>query len=511
MMDIIFLQPKCGIWDAMGVRVPLGLLSIAAVPVQQGFKVVLIDSRVNTGWKEEVREHLEKGAKIVCLTTMVGEQIRHMMEASKYVKSIKPEVLTVLGGSWAQIFPGMCLQDNHIDVVCCGEGDYLLPELMEVREGKRKLEDIPGIFFRSPAGAKIVKTKPRPPVQNLDNLPRMPWHLVEMSKYSAVGFRPGHSSIALMSSRGCQFRCAFCSIYTLYRQSWRGNSVKRVMEDLEHLEKTYGFQDFFFMDDLITGDFRRFEELVDALADSGKDYNWSLAGIRADHVLRLKEETLQKMVQSGCRNIDIGVESGNPRVLKLIQKDTTVDVIRKANQRLSKYPIIIKYTFMGGFPTETEEEFKDTLKLKRLLQEENEYATAPLFFYTPFPGTPLYSLALEEGFRPPRSMKDWADFNYNTWYKKTPNWLSRKRIKLIENAAFLSYFSHQKLGYKYTNPLFKLLFKMYYPLAKFRYEKDFYLLMFEKHLADLVAKANEKFTLFGRFQEKKEGKREEKE
>ena len=496
MVDIILLQPKSGIWDAMGVRVPTGLLTIAAVPVQKGYDVVLIDSRINVQWQEDLKKQVDAGAKIVCFTTMVGEQIKHMMEASKFVKSLNPKICTVLGGSWAQIYPGMCMQDNNIDVVCAGEGDYLLAEVMEYVEGKKNLRDIPGIMYRGVEGAKIKQNPPRQQIQNLDELPRMPWHLVNLNNYSAVGFRPGKASIAMVTSRGCQFRCGFCSIVTLYKQTWRGFSVQRIMDDLEYLENTYGIQDFFFMDDLITGDFKRFEQLVDTLAASGKDYNWSVAGIRADHVLRLKEETLQKMVQSGCRNIDIGVESGNPRILKLMKKDTTVDVVMRTNRKMSKYPIIIKYTFMGGFPTETEEEFRDTLKLRRILQEENEYATAPLFFYTPFHDTPLYPIAIKNGFKPPRSLKDWSDFNYNTWYRKYPCWLTKRMIQLVENAAFLSYFSNKKLDYKYTNPLFNALFKAYYPLAKFRYDHDFYGIMVEKHAANFVAKMNEKFTLF---------------
>ena len=80
-------------------------------------------------------------------------------------------------------------------------------------------------------------------------------------------------------------------------------------------------------------------------------------------------------------------------------------------------------------------------------------------------------------------------------------------IQLVENAAFLSYFSNKKLDYKYTNPLFNALFKAYYPLAKFRYDHDFYGIMVEKHAANFVAKMNEKFTLFGRFQKNNKPKK----
>ena len=304
-----------------------------------------------------------------------------------------------------------------------------------------------------------------------------------------------------MISRGCPFRCSFCSIVSLYGRSWRSYSIERVIEDIKELDEKYGIKDFFFMDDNIAVNKRFFSELVRFFVKSnedGRDFNWGAAGMRADSVLGLDEDTLRNLEKSGCRNLDIGVESGNPRVMDLVMKDTTLDVIRKANQRLSKYPIIIKFTFMGGFPTETKEEYLDTLKFRKILENENSYATAPIFNYTPFPETELYKLALENGFKPPQTLEGWADFNYNTWYKKYPSWLTKGKIQLIENSVFLSYFSNKKLGYKYANPLMNFMFRMYYPFAKFRYDYNFYGFMIEKRMADFVAKANEKVNLFNR-------------
>ena len=511
MTDIILLQPKCGVWDIMGVRAPTGLLAIGAVPVHKGLKVVLIDQRINFQWEEEVKKQISAGARIICLTTMVGEQILYMMNASKYVKSLNPNVLTILGGSWAQIQPEMCMQDKNIDVICYGEGDYVLSELMEYSQGTKKLEQIKGIVYRNKQG-EIKKTPLSPFIKDLDQLPPIPYDLINLKNYAAVGFRPDKPSMALITSRGCKFRCTFCNIVTLSKSvtetgepitnQWRGYSVKRLMADLEHLEKKYGIIDFYFNDDLISGSHNRFVEFVKALAESGKDYNWGTAGIRGDHILRLDDETMENLVKSGCKNLDVGVESGNPRMLKLMKKDTTIEVIRKVNQKMSKFPIIIKYTFMGGFPTETEEEFMDTVKFRKILQEENEYAVAPIFFYTPYPGTEMFQVAIDNGFQPPVNLEEWANFNYNTWYHKYPCWLTKSKIRLVENAVFLSYFSDKKMEYKYTNPLLRTLFKMYHPLAKFRYDHGYYQFMAEKKLAILLSKINNHIDLFNRAQKK---------
>ena len=171
MTDIILFQPKCGVWDIMGARVPIGLLSIGAVPCNKGYKVVLIDQRIDFDWQSKIKKYINQGAKIVCLTTMVGEQILHMMEVSKFIKSIDSNILTILGGSWPQTQPEMCMQDKNIDVVCYGEGDYLLTELMAYYEGKKKISDVLGIIHRTKEGT-IKRTSPRKLVQNLDELPK---------------------------------------------------------------------------------------------------------------------------------------------------------------------------------------------------------------------------------------------------------------------------------------------------------------------------------------------------
>ncbi|MDP2925994.1 MAG: radical SAM protein [Nanoarchaeota archaeon] len=501
MVDIILFQPKCGIWDIMGIRVPIGLLSIAADPVKKGYETALIDQRTSINWKEELKKQINSGAKLVCLTTMVGEQIKYMLEVSKFIKSINPRIITVLGGSWAQTEPEMCMQDKNLDIVCYGEGDYILSELMEYINKKRKIENILGIIYRDKEG-NLRKNKERALIKDLDDLPKIPYNLIDLKDYTAVGFRAGKQSISLVLSRGCPYRCTFCSIVKFYNRSWRGYSLKRVMEDINELDIKYNIKDFYFNDDNIAGNPKRFSEFVKMLVDKNRDYNWGIAGIRADTILSLDEETLQNLVKSGCKNLDIGAESGSQRILDMVHKDESLEKIREANKRLSKYPLIVKYTFMGGFPTETEKEFLETLRFKRILEKENPHAIGLVFFYTPFPRTEMFSTAVGHGLNPPKNLIEWADFNYDTWTKKQASWLTKRKIKLIENSVFISYFANNNLSYKYPNPLMNFMFKTYYPLAKFRYDNNFYSLMIEKKAADVITKLNEKYDLFNRIKKK---------
>ncbi len=501
MTDIILVQPSYGLADIMGVRAPTGLLSIAAVPHNQGYTVSLVDQRIDFNWKKTIKKHLSSGAKVVGLTTTAGENIRYMSQAATYIKSLNPDVLVFLGGSWAQTVPGMCMQEQNVDAICTGEGDYLLPEMVDYCEGKRKIESIRGIMYRTPEGA-LRKTPPRPLIKNLDALPRIPYHLINLKQYSAVGYRPNMPSTTLQVSRGCLFRCKFCSVSQLYGRTWRSFSVKRVIEDLQFFESKYGIRDFFFSDDSMGDNIKWFKELIAAMAKIDNDYNWGTAGIRANAITKLNDNDLKNLEKSGCKNLDIGVESGSERILQLVKKDITPDMVRLANKKLKGYPFLIKYTFMGGFPTETEEEFLQTLQFRRELMKENENTVGPVIIYTPFPGTPLYDLAVSEGFVASDKLLDWADFHYNNWYKISPSWLTKNMISLLENAAFLSYFADERMGYKYTNPLLKVLFKLYLPIGKLREDHNFYGFMIEKRMADGLAALQGRFNLFNRAQKK---------
>jgi radical SAM superfamily enzyme YgiQ (UPF0313 family) len=483
MTDIILFQPRCGDWDLAGIRSPTGLLNVANVPVDMGYGVTLIDQRISNDWKKDIKRNIHD-ARIFGITVMVGRQIVHALEVAGFVKSVKPDILVVVGGSWPQTRPDLCIEDRDIDIVCYGEGDYLLPELMDYLKGKREIKDILGIYYKE--DGKIKRNDPRPLVENLDDLPKIPYHLIDPKDYLAVDFRKGNPSISLILSRGCPSRCNFCSVNKISHRRWRGYSVKRILEDLESLEKSYGIKDFYFYDDNIAGDTRFFSEFVSTLAESGKDYNWGVAGIRSDSILGLDDNTMENIVKSGCKNLDVGAESGSTRILKFIRKGEELDTIREANRRLSKYPLIIKYSFVGGFPTETREEFLATLRFKRFLESENPRAAGLIFFYTPFPGTDMFDIAVENGLKPPGSLREWSDFNYNTWYKEYPSWLSRDMISLVESSSFLSYFDNKNLSYKYTNPVMNLMFRIYHPIARFRSERYFFTFFIEKKLAGLI-------------------------
>jgi hypothetical protein len=111
----------------------------------------------------------------------------------------------------------------------------------------------------------------------------------------------------------------------------------------------------------------------------------------------------------------------------------------------------------------------------------------------------MYDFAKSQGLVPPKHPLEWADFSYDTWYKKYPSWLKKDMIKLVENAVFLSYFENKNLAYKYPSNLMRLVFKIYNPIANFRSKHNFYYFMIEKKIAEIFSILNEKYGIIKNF------------
>lgn len=463
MVDIILFQPKNS--KNQKLKVPTRLLLTASVASDKGYKVKIIDQQICQNWKEALKNNIDSGAKIIYFAGMEFEQLDSITEASKFVISLNQNVLTIFGGDFAKAYPGMCMQDCNTDFVCCGDSEYFLYEFMEHLEEKRKPGDVLGMFWRGPEGAVIRKNNPRPLLEDLDELPKLPWNLLDLQAYSQIK----NSVLELHTGFG-----------------GRKFSVKRIIEELECLEKMHEVKEFCLVDEFMAKYPERLEEFLNTLLRLNKDYRWSLKDVTAEQILNLEENVLENLENGGCFQLELFIGSGNEHIRKVIEINTPIENVIKANIKLSEYPISVIYKFCGGYPTENEQEFYGTLNFMKRLRSENKFASTTVSFFVPYPNTPLYQLAINNGYKPPTSLKDWAE--NNQWYKEELCWLTNKLIKLIENSSLVSSLGNKKA----RNLLTGSLYKTYLPFARLRSEKNFYGLMIEKPVLKLLSRMQNK-------------------
>ncbi len=478
---IVLVQPKNGEWDLAGARPPDSLLAIAALPHKEGYNVKIIDQRIDRDWRKSLKSELED-AFLFGTTSMTGPQIRYALEASKFVRE-NSSVPIVWGGVHASLLPEQTLENQYIDIVVKGEGDFAFLELIRALENKN-LESVKGVYYKK--NGRICKTSERELIKNLDELADFPYEIIDFEKYYGFDIKAG-KSVTLMTSRGCPYRCAFCYNTIYYKNTWRGMSAHRTLELIKRVVKDFGVKNIYFEDDNFSANINRFEQIVDLIHKERINITWGLLGTRVNTLKVMSDELFSKAVKAGCINIDVGVESGSSRILDLVSKDVNIPDVIEVNKRLSNYFDKTKYTFIMGIPTETEAELLESIELSKRLSEENPNSWSLFVTYCAYPGTRLYDLAVKYGFREPRNLEEWADINYETVFWRYP-WLDNRRIKMMRNFGFTSFFANKHNQYKIGSEFFKILALLYQPIAKVRFDKNIYQFPVDMFIARALSK-----------------------
>jgi len=505
MAEMILIQPFTGTWDEMSIRHPEGLLAVAAVPVDKGYDVRLIDQRVTDNFEKELAAAVGPETKLIGVTAITGQQIKYALAVTRTVKTMFPDIAVAWGGVHATLVPEQTAAHPLIDYVIVGDGDLVFCELYErLRDGK-SVTDLRGLVYKTSEGDvesnvgelelmdttggdsyKVVrKNGTADVIKDLDSLPDLPHHLLEMDKYKVFFTEDGRKSATMNTSRGCPFRCKFCADPALNEGKWRGFSASRVLEKVAAMRDKYGVTMFYFQDDYFPGSKRRFIEVLEGLSKFNRDIQWSTLGIRADTLVKLSDEQFDLLWASGCHSLEIGIESGNERVIKMVNKAETLDEMRQANKKLAKYDIKVKYTLIVGFPGETEDEITDTLKFAQELETANPNSYCLIFPFMPIVGTPFYFDAVGMGFEAPKSLEDWEGMDFDMWTKKYRGWASPTLTRKLEAINFTSYFHNKNIAYKFGgSALLRLCFKLYHPIARWRFQNQIFTFFIEDHLKD---------------------------
>jgi radical SAM superfamily enzyme YgiQ (UPF0313 family) len=456
--------PRSGVQAHRRVELPLSVLCPATPLDREGVRVTIVDQFADPHWEARFRSALAERPVCLGVTCMTGPQILYALEACRVAKEQHPDLPIVWGGIHASLLPQQTLKHPLVDIAVVGEGEATFRELVHALESGTPLEGVNGIYFKR--DGRIHSTPPRAFV-DIDAEPPLSYHLLDLDLYRRRLFGVDH--ISFNSSRGCTFRCSFCWDPVMHKRTWRAMQPETVLEHLRRIIRDHGIRGFLFTDDHFFIDMKRAYAILEGIVRADLDVTISKLQIRADTICRMNKDFLDLLVRAGVKRLTVGVESGNQRVLDLIKKDVTVEEVIEANRKLSPFPIVPLYLFMMGMPTETPDEFRDSLRLAQQLVVENPKAAKTFNIYTPYPGTELYGLALQQGLREPDRLEDWARFNFRNIPDESA-WIPPQTKRLIENLDFPLMFLGQNFvdPYRKTRPVVVALAKMYSPIARYR-------------------------------------------
>jgi anaerobic magnesium-protoporphyrin IX monomethyl ester cyclase len=436
--SILLFYPKTS-ENSSWYRAPLSLLTIASQIDKNKYEIIIIDANIESNYKKKIEELLYEKKNLLCvgISAMTGLQIKGALEISRLVKSINPTLPVVWGGWHCSILPDETLKSKYIDFVVRAQGEITFKELINALEKGKEFENIDGLSFKKSNRIKGNKIKVNQIVHNkksefldINSFLPIDYDLVDIEKY-IIKTDFGKRTINYITSQGCPYDCGFCAEVTVNNRRWSGLSSDRVLDEIEKLVKKYNVDGIIFDDNSLFVNNKRVLEICSGILKRKLNIKWGQANGRTDQLLKLSDEEWNLLKESGCTSILIGAESGSDKILKLINKkvivENTIDVLKKAK----KYGISIEASLMAGFPEEPEQDLNKTLDLIDLTYGISPNHKALLFFYTPYPGTPLFDMAVKNGLKVPRNLEMWS--SYDLEHANTP-WLSasyRRKLRSI--------------------------------------------------------------------------------
>jgi radical SAM superfamily enzyme YgiQ (UPF0313 family) len=338
---------------------PLGLLSIASVLEKEGYRIdfrdyqlILKDDMSDPFNLESFSHFMTESANIIGISCM-SNLLPFALLAAKRLKKENSDCTIILGGVGPT---GAALeimkQFSWIDYVCCGEGERSVASLMRaLRAGKVHCRDgarhrLPGYYLRNKTKIQFVSV---PRVRDLDELPVPAYHLVNLMDYDGA-----HS---ILGSRGCTYRCTFCTETNHWDNQVVFRDIERVIAEIRYIAEHSAKKVFLFQDDQINLKRAWSQRLLERLIEENLGMYWK-SFARVD---LLDEELLSLMTRAGCIQVRFGVESGSNSLLRRIKKGFTIEQAFEAAKMALTHVPSVHVSFIWGFPFETVPQFLETV------------------------------------------------------------------------------------------------------------------------------------------------------
>jgi radical SAM superfamily enzyme YgiQ (UPF0313 family) len=360
---------------------PTGLCSLHACLKEAGFDSMLANF---SGWSDAaIRQQLVSMKPDIVGISQWTHNRHAALDLVALVRSENPDSIVIMGGAHATFCYAQILQDDYrVDCVVLGEGEETLLEIIRHCAEGSSWQEVSGIAYSS--NGEIVCTPARHPLNNLDDLPMASGFLEQ-----SVGIDITLQSEFILTTRGCPSACHFCSSPKFWQRKVRFRSPDRIVAEMLFVREKYGLIYFSLRDDTFTADRSRTIEFCRLLIEQRLHVMWNCQS----RVTALDEELLVWMKRAGCECIQLGVESGSPRILSQLGKTITPTHVEHAAGMIRKVGINLSIYLITDVPGETEDDLRHTIELIKRIRPDDGYVS-PLAY---FPGTRMFEEAVVAG------------------------------------------------------------------------------------------------------------------
>lgn len=411
----------------------IGLAYVAGYLRNKGYDVSVIDSPVEKLGLNDIEERIRKIKPDFIGLTATSMQINEAHLLAKFIKEeIDRNMPVIIGGYHATALPKETLEySKYFDYTVYGEGEITTFELLENIVENKPLKDVLGIAYRK--SSKVIVNKPRPRIENLDELPFPALDLFPLGKYNACASTNKEIlELPISSSRGCPYQCIFCARPLGNKVVAR--SIDSVVEEIRRDVNELKANQILFTDETFTLDRKRVYDFCNKLIKEGlnEKMKW-YCETRVDLVDR---SLLAKMREAGCIYIAYGIDSGNDNILKRIKKNSTVEDSKKAIRWAKEAGIKVFASCMLGHPYETKETAEQTINL--ILETNPDFAAFSIL--TPLPGSEVSKMAERGEGNLKQISSDWTKYGRQIGGAVELRNISRKELEQLQMKAYLRFY-----------------------------------------------------------------------
>lgn len=417
---------------------PHGILCVAAMLNRSEWQIHLVDGRIDSNnGLDRISSEIGSSDVLAC-SVMTGNPIKWALKASSIAK--ERGATTLWGGPHVTIFPYQTLKHDLIDFIIPGAcGEVVFAQWARSYDGGKRLIPFAGMGFKSYDGKPVVCSQNNKLISTpRDSLPSPCLDLIkDFSPYLMNDSAISSRTINHVTSLGCPYSCIFCAEPVLSNHTWNAWSAERAAKEvcrLIELSRATGLKlhdALFFVDQVRS---RKFAREINSL-----NIKWA-ATIHPSTLITMSLEQLISFRQCGLSRLMVGLESGNQKVVDLINKKYDVACIPIIAEKLKQAGIIGMFTFLVGFPGVPKEEYPDTFNAAHLIYRIWDKHQIKIHFANPWPGTEFWSLASAfPGFSPPTTLEEWSNYDY---YNVQMPFHDRRWEKDIEsiNKSYCPYF-----------------------------------------------------------------------
>ncbi|PIQ87173.1 MAG: hypothetical protein COV73_03650 [Candidatus Omnitrophica bacterium CG11_big_fil_rev_8_21_14_0_20_43_6] len=360
---------------------PLNMALLAAIAEKQGHQVQIIDGEIEGLNNQEIIKRVKEFSPDLIGMTGTTPGFHLVARLAKELKE-QMDVPITAGGHHVTLFKEKIF-DNNFDFLFVSEADISFADFLKAYAKKDDLTKVKGLLFKR--NAEIIFTGNPGLTQDLDAIPFPARHLLKYEKYKVGTLHGTLNYTSIMTTRGCPFECIYCS-NSVYGRNVRRRSVENVISEIETVVNQFGIRHFYFVEDVLTLNKQFSLSLCDEIDKRGLKITFE-GSTRAN---LFDEELAKRMSKSGLIRLSFGLESADPKILKIIKKQVPLESYTQANKLTNKYGIETINSVMLGLPGQDRVSIEKTITFLRKAKDiqHTTYGIA-----MPYPGTEFYEMA----------------------------------------------------------------------------------------------------------------------